>query len=67
MEKRLIGDDEPALFERIAYSVDEASKATGLGRTTLYGLMSAGRLRSCKIGNRRLIRAQDLMALIDQA
>ncbi|CAN5410863.1 hypothetical protein BH20CHL6_BH20CHL6_12190 [soil metagenome] len=37
------------------YSVAEASAALGIGRSALYGELAAGRLRSLKVGRRRLI------------
>ena len=49
---------------RLAYSVAEAAEATGLGRTTLYNLISSGTLPSRKIGKRRVIRRVDLEELI---
>ncbi len=36
-------------------SVDEAARALGVGRSALYGELAAGRLRSLKVGRRRLI------------
>lgn len=36
-------------------SIDEASAALSLGRSLLYRELQAGRLRSCKVGRRRLI------------
>lgn len=52
--------------ERLAYSVADAARVTGLGRTTLYALMADGTLPSRKIGKRRLIPAASLMRLIGQ-
>ena len=49
---------------KIAYSIKEACKATSWGRTTLYGHISSGRLRTVRIGGRRLIPAEALRALI---
>lgn len=49
---------------RLAYSVAEVVKATGLGKTTVYGLIGSGALPSCKIGKRRIIRHADLEQLI---
>ena len=43
---------------KLAYSVEEACKASSLGRTTLYSHMAAGRLHSVRIGGRRLIQAE---------
>lgn len=38
-------------------SIDEAAATLGLGRTATYGELQAGRLRSVKVGRRRLIPA----------
>jgi excisionase family DNA binding protein len=46
--------------ERLAYSVDEAARLTGLSRDLLYDLMRRGNLRYVKIGRRRLITRQHL-------
>jgi excisionase family DNA binding protein len=51
-------------MERIFVSVEEAGKAIGLGRTTVYELLRDGRLRSITIGRRRLICARSLEALV---
>ena len=37
------------------YDVGEAATALGITRSTLYGLIGSGELRSCKVGRRRLI------------
>lgn len=39
------------------YSVDEAAGLLGIGRTALYGEIQASRLRSVKVGRRRLVPA----------
>jgi len=36
-------------------SVDEAARQLGIGRSALYGELAAGRLRSLKVGRRRLV------------
>jgi excisionase family DNA binding protein len=46
--------------ERLAYSVTEAARLTGLSRDLLYDQMRRGSLRYVKIGRRRLITRQDL-------
>ena len=48
----------------LAYSPGEAARAIGCGRTTIYKLISAGQLRSRKIGSRTVIPAQDVHNLI---
>lgn len=51
--------------DRLAYSIAEASRLTGLGRTTLYKMMDRGELQTRKIGRRRLISAQELVGLVN--
>jgi excisionase family DNA binding protein len=36
-------------------SIDEAAATLGIGRSALYGLLAEGRLKSCKVGRRRLL------------
>ena len=49
---------------RLALSVDDAVRQSGLGRSTLYELMQTGQLAYAKIGARRLILVDDLRALL---
>lgn len=53
----------PQFHQKLTYTVSEAVTATGLGRTTLYGLMKAGRLRFTTVCGRRLINGDDLRSL----
>jgi excisionase family DNA binding protein len=55
------------LVEDGAVGVTEASKFTGLGRTFLYGLMDAGRLKYVKLGKRRLIPRAELRRLLAES
>jgi excisionase family DNA binding protein len=50
--------------ERIALSMREASRKTGLSRATLYRCLKDGRLASVKVGSRRLILPNALDALL---
>jgi excisionase family DNA binding protein len=45
---------------RLAYSVDEACKALGIGRVLMYDLINTKRIHSVKVGARRLIPASAL-------
>jgi excisionase family DNA binding protein len=45
---------------KIAYRIDEAVLASGLGRSTIYDEIKAGRLKSIKAAGRRLILRTDL-------
>ena len=52
------GQDPPS--RRLAYSVDEAARLTGLSRDLLYDEMRRGNLAYVKVGRRRLITRQHL-------
>ena len=52
------GADQPN--GRLAYSVDEAARLTGLSRDLLYDEMRRGNLAYTKVGRRRLITRQHL-------
>jgi excisionase family DNA binding protein len=44
-------------------SIDQAAVLTGVGRTTIYAAIGAGRLRSIKVGRRRLVPASAIAEL----
>lgn len=46
--------------ERLAYTVDEAVFASGVGRRKLYQEMAAGKLQFSMAGGRRRIMKRDL-------
>lgn len=50
---------------KIAYNVQEATAALGIGRTSLYKLVSEGHLTPKKIGRRTLFLAEDLQRLLE--
>ena len=51
--------------ERLAYSVNEAARLTGLSRDLLYDQMRQGNLDYIKVGRRRLITRQHLEQFLD--
>ena len=53
--------------ERLAYSVDEAARLTGLSRDLLYDQMRIGNLAYLKVGRRRLITRQHLEQFLNIA
>ena len=55
----IVADSAPTA-ERLAYSVDEAARLTGLSRDLLYDEMRRGHLDYLKVGRRRLITRQHL-------
>ena len=50
--------------QRLACTIDEACRATGIGRTKLYEEISAGRIESVTIGKRRLVLVPSLLRLL---
>jgi excisionase family DNA binding protein len=56
------GQDSPS--GRLAYSVDEAARLTGLSRDLLYDEMRRGNLAYVKVGRRRLITLQHLQQFL---
>ena len=58
---------EPGSGERLAYSVDEAARLTGLSRDLLYDQMRRGNLAYVKVGRRRLITRQHLQQFLGLA
>lgn len=48
-------------------SIRDAAKRLGISRTALYGEFSRGRLRSVKVGRRRLIPLSSVAAYIHDA
>jgi excisionase family DNA binding protein len=60
------GQPEPdPATERLAYSVGEAARLTGLSRDLLYDEMRRGNLSSIKVGRRRLITRQHLRQFLE--
>lgn len=52
---------------KLAYNVNEACKAIGVGKTKLYDLIKAGRLQHFRLDGRTLIRADVLEAFVEDA
>jgi len=48
-------------------SIAEAGQALGVGRSLLYNELSAGRLRSVKVGKRRLVPANAVREYVGRA
>lgn len=46
--------------DRLLYGVTEAGAVLGLGRTTVYALITAGELRAVHVGRRALIHRDEL-------
>lgn len=48
----------------LAHTIPDACKRLGIGRTTLYELISTGEIRSFKVGNRTLIPEAELRKFV---
>jgi len=53
-------------FARLAYSVKEVRKLTGVGNTTLYRAIGSKELRAVKHDHKTLILAKDLHAWLER-
>ena len=47
-------------MNELAYTIEEAAELMSIGRDSVYELLHAGRLRSIKIGRRRVISHADI-------
>jgi len=52
---------------KLAYRVDEACRALGIGRTSLYALIAEKKLRTARVAGRRVIPATELERLLAEA
>ena len=55
----------PTDYTKLVYGIKEASAAINLSRAFLFEKIASGELKSFKIGNRRLIAADDLTDFIN--
>jgi excisionase family DNA binding protein len=53
------------MTEVFAFTIAEAAKASGIGRSTLYELIGAGKVEARKVGNRTLIVAASLRSFLE--
>ena len=51
---------------RLAYRIDEAAEMANVSRSTLYRLITMGKLRTIKIGRSRLVPAAALRTLAEK-
>jgi excisionase family DNA binding protein len=53
------------MSEVLAHTIADATKVSGLGRTTLYEAIGAGKIEARKAGGRTLIPAESLRAFLN--
>jgi excisionase family DNA binding protein len=49
----------------LAHTIADATKVSGIGRTTLYELIGAKKIDARKVGNRTLVTAESLRKYIE--
>lgn len=50
----------------VSYSVEDAAKALGIGRTFVFQLIKEGKLRAVKLGRRTVIPVKECEALLSR-
>lgn len=53
-------------MEALLHPIPEAADRLGVGRTTIYRLITDGTLKTVTIGNRRLVPAAELEAYVER-
>lgn len=63
---RLVGGIQDALIERaiVTVSVRDAVRLTGLAERTIRKFIAEGRIRSTKVGAKRLLKYEDVKRLV---
>ncbi len=51
---------------QLAYRINDFCREIGIGRTTFYELLKAGRIRTVTIGGRRLVPADEARRLLSE-
>jgi excisionase family DNA binding protein len=59
--------EKPPDIQRRALSVLETARSTGLSRSSIFRAIADGRLKTLKVGSRRLIRPEAIEALLKAA
>jgi excisionase family DNA binding protein len=57
--------EKPTDVERRALSILEVAQSTGLSRSSIFRAIGDGRLKTLKVGNRRLVRPSAVEALLE--
>ena len=58
--------DQTSAVEPLAYTVKDAASALGVSRGLLYQLIASGELPAIKLGSRRLIPREAIVALLQR-
>lgn len=52
---------------KLALSPDEARRALGLGRTTIYTLLTTGKLRAVRVNRRLLVPVSEIQRFLSES
>jgi excisionase family DNA binding protein len=58
--------DAPKHPEPLSYGIPDAGRAIGVSRATIWRLVAAGEIKTFKLGNRTLIKADELRAFVER-
>jgi excisionase family DNA binding protein len=61
LHSRETKDGQPLLV-----TVEEAARLLGIGRTTMFGLIGSGEIKSVRLGKRRLISRKSLEQFVEE-
>lgn len=54
-------------MENVTCSVNDAARALGIGRVTLYKHINSGAIETVRLGGRRLIKVDSIRKLVEAA
>jgi len=53
-------------MDKLSYSIEEAQKVCGIGRTKMYEVINAGDLQARKLGRKTIILRKDLEDFLEK-
>jgi excisionase family DNA binding protein len=53
--------------ERLAYTINDFGRMIGLGRSTIYAMISKGEIQVSQVGCRKLISHSEAVALLERS
>jgi excisionase family DNA binding protein len=59
-------EEHPHGITPMLFTAEQVAQVLGVGRTTVYGLLSRGQLPSVRIGASRRIRRRDLVEFVNE-
>ena len=59
--------DSQTITQPLTLRINDAAKALGIGRSSIYRLINQGKLRTVKIAGRTLVPATEVRRIVDRA